>query len=167
MKKEEKRERPNWDEYFMHEAFWNSKRSSCIYLQTGAVVVRDKRIIAQGYNGAPRNIRNCLEVGCRKDKYNIEFDEKGKGVCRGLHAEYNAMSQISSWDLPGTKLYSLYLPCSNCAKQIVGNGIIEVVYAKVYHEEDLLTKELFEEAGVKLRKMDIDLEKYFEMLRHT
>jgi len=159
------RERPSWSESYMFSALGAAWRSSCLYLQTGAVIVKDKRIIASGYNGAPPGIENCLEVGCRKDREHVDFDDKGKGVCRGIHAEINAMSQISREDLKGTTLYSLYYPCSACAKEIVGNGIDSVFYSKVYSEPDSLTKELFAEAGVKLRQLSMDTEKCFEMIR--
>ena len=157
--------RPSWDESFMFSALWAAARSSCKYLATGTVIVKDKRIIASGYNGAPPGIENCLERGCRKEEYGVPFNEKGKGVCRGLHAEVNAMSQIARQDIMGTEMYSLYLPCSACAKAIVGNGIAEVIYSKIYEEEDILTREMFKEAKIKLRKLDLNVEKYCEMIR--
>lgn len=161
------RERPTWDESFMLSAIKAATRSSCLHLQTGAVIVRDKREIASGYNGAPPNVENCLRKGCRKDEYNVGFDDKGKGVCRGLHAEVNAMSQIARERLHGSSIYTLYYPCSACAKQIVGNGIIEVVYAQVYREQDSLTLELFKEAGVTLRHLEFDIERCLEMMRQV
>jgi dCMP deaminase len=160
----EKRQRPSWDEFFMFKALWAARRSSCHYLQTGAVIVKDKRVIATGYNGAPPGIENCLEKGCRKDEKGVDFDDKGKGICRGVHAEINAMNQIARQDLIGTKIYTLYFPCSACAKAIVGNGLKEVIYSKIYQEPNSLTNELFSEAGVKLRKFDLDIEKYFKMI---
>ncbi|MDD5133685.1 MAG: cytidine/deoxycytidylate deaminase family protein [Candidatus Nanoarchaeia archaeon] len=160
-----KRFRPSWDELFMFQVYVGATRSSCVHLQTGALIVKDKRVIASGYNGAPPGIGNCLDVGCRKDKYKIDFNDKGKGVCRGSHAEINAMSQIARKDLEGTTLYSLYFPCSACAKAIAGNKIGEVVHSKTYQEHDSLTTELFREAGVKLRQLEIDIEKYFKILR--
>jgi len=159
------RERPSWPESYMFSALWAACRSTCLHLQTGAVIVKDKRIIASGYNGAPPGIKNCLEVGCRKDREHVDFDDKGKGVCRGIHAEINAMSQISRENLKGTTLYSLYYPCSGCAKSIVGNGIDEVFYSKVYKEPDSLTKEVFTEAGVEISLLELDTEKCFEMIR--
>ena len=145
-----KRERPSWDEFFMLDAIKTTTRSSCVYLQTGAVIVKDKRVIATGYNGAPPNIKNCLERGCRKDRERINFDDKGKGVCRGVHAEYNAMCQRSRDEVKGTTIYSVYCPCSACAKQIVGNGLSRVVFLNHYQEPDSLTTELFEEAKIEL-----------------
>ena len=161
------RKRPNWDESFMFRALWSSTRSSCEYLQTGAVIVKDKREIASGYNGAPPNIENCLSRGCRKDKQGVDFSDKGKAVCRGVHAEVNAMNQISRQELIGTTMYTLYYPCSACAKAIVGNGISEVVYSQIYQEPDSLTQELFRESGVKLRQFSLDTEKCFKMIRRV
>lgn len=125
-KEKEKRERLNWDESFMFSALWAACRSSCLHLQTGAVIVnQDKRIIATGYNGAGPRIKNCLERGCRKDEYGVDFDEKGKSTCRGVHAEVNAMNLVARQDLVGTTMYTLHFPCSPCAKAIEANGLAE------------------------------------------
>jgi len=159
------RQRPSWDEFFMFKALWAATRSSCVHLQTGAVIVKDKRVIATGYNGAPPGIENCLEKGCRKEKYSVDFNDKGKAVCRGIHAEINAMNQIARQDLKGDSLYSLYFPCSACAKAIAGNGLTEVIYSEIYQEPDSLTNEIFEEADVKLREFKLDVERYFDMIR--
>ena len=140
MKRERQRKRPSWDEYFMMSAIFAATRSSCEHLPTGVAIIKDKRIIASGYNGAPPGIENCLKIGCRKDREGIEFDDKGKGVCRGVHAEVNALTQIAREDLKGTTLYSLYFPCSSCAKSIVAASVVEVVYLNIYHESDSLTK---------------------------
>ena len=160
------RTRPEWDEYFMFKTIWAATRSSCRHLWTGAGIIKDKRPIVTGYNGAPPEIENCLERGCRKEEMGVAFDDKGKGVCRGLHAEINAMNQISRQDLIGTTMYSLYYPCSSCAKEITGNGIRELIYALVYSEPDSLTKEIFDEKGVKLRRLELDIEKYFDIMRN-
>src|SRR3989338_1540967 len=87
--------RPNWDEMFMAHAFLAATRSSCIHLNTGCVIVKDHRILSSGYNGAPPGIENCLERGCRKEKFGIEFNKKGTGTCRGAHAEINTLSRIA------------------------------------------------------------------------
>tara|TARA_Y100000310_G_C20607740_1_gene776399 strand:+ start:606 stop:1124 length:519 start_codon:yes stop_codon:yes gene_type:complete len=158
MKKKE-HTRPNWDEMFMAHAFLAATRSSCIHLHTGCVVVKDKRILSSGYNGAPPGVENCLDRGCRKNDFNVEFDKKGTATCRGVHAEINALSQIARKDLKDTVIYTVFFPCSSCAKAIVGSGIKEVVFSKIYLEPDTLTRELFAEAGIKLRRMPINLEK--------
>ncbi len=166
MAKETKRERPSWDESFMFAALISATRSSCIHLQTGAVIVKDKRIIASGYNGAPPGIVNCLERGCRKDREGVNFEDKDKSVCRGMHAEVNALNQIARENLKGATLYSFYFPCSSCAKAIVSSGISEVVFCKIYKEPDSLTKELFSEGGVKLRQIKINVDRFFNMIKN-
>jgi|TARA_Y100000310_G_C20696577_1_gene826151 dCMP deaminase len=151
----------------MFSALWTATRSSCLHLQTGAVIVKDKRIIASGYNGAPPGIKSSLELNsCRKDEHGVDFKDKGKSVCRGLHAEMNAIDQIAREDLKETSIYSLYFPCSSCAKEIVGNGITEVIYSRIYAEPDSLTKELFEEGGIQLRKLELDTTKYFDIIKN-
>lgn len=162
-----KRIRPSWDETFMFSALWAACRSSCLYLHTGAVIVnQDKRIIATGYNGAgPRINPNCLVRGCRKDEYGVDFDDKGKSACRGGHAEVHALELVARKDLVGTTMYTLHFPCSACAKQIESNGLAEVVYCKGYIEKDSLTTEIFSEAGIRLRRLDLDIEKCFKIIR--
>ncbi len=157
MAEEQSQSRPTWEQSFMFSAYSAAARSSCKYLKTGAVIVKDKRIIAMGYNGAPPGIKNCLEVGCRKDQKKIKWEERHTGNCRGAHAEINAMSQIARKDLKSTTMFTIFYPCSACAKSIVGNGISEVVFSKIYKEPDSLTKELFSEAGIKLRQMQINI----------
>ena len=161
----EERKRPDWDEFFMLSAIIASTRSSCIHLQTGAVIVKDKRIISSGYNGAPPGIKNCLEVGCRKDREGVPFEDKTKGVCRGIHAELNALVQVARKDLKDATIYSVYLPCSSCVKVIAGSGIKEVVYLKVYDEPNSLANEIFLEAGIILRKINIDFDKNLNFIK--
>ncbi|MEM4271393.1 MAG: deaminase [Candidatus Pacearchaeota archaeon] len=145
--------RPSWDEFFMLHAFLTSLRSSCKYLRNGAIIAKDKRILAIGYNGAPPGIKNCLDCGCRKEQYKIEFDKKDRGVCRGTHAEMNALNQVSRWDLnkdSNTSIYSVYEPCSQCVKAILAAGIRRVIYAKPYFDNENrdLINELYLEAGM-------------------
>lgn len=158
-------ERFSWDEYFMGFATIAAARSSCIYFHTGAVVVKDNRLIATGYNGAPPGIENCLKRDCRKRQKNITFEKKGTGECRGTHAERNAMLQITRQDLKDTRLYTLYYPCSTCAKDIAGAGIGEVVYSFVYKEPDSLTQEIFLERGTKLRQFALNYERLEQVIK--
>ena len=157
--------RPNWDEKFMFSAIWAASRSSCLNLNTGAVIVKNKRIIATGYNGAPANIKSCLEVGCRKETCGYSFEDKGQDVCRGRHAESNAMSQIASQDLAGSSIYTFYFPCSPCAKEIVGNGITEVIFCRNYEGNRSQAEESFAEVGIRVRKLEIDIEKCFRFIK--
>lgn len=162
-----KKERPSWDEYFMGIALLTATRASCEYVKAGAVIVKNKRIIATGYNGAPPGIKNCLEIGCRKKRVGIRFEEKNTGNCLGEHAERNALLQISNQDSNYSIMYSVLLPCSDCAKQIVGAGIKEVVYFTEYKEPNNLVHELFEEGEVKLKKINLDLNEMQAFIRNV
>lgn len=162
-----KDERLSWDEKHMLAAITIASRSSCRVLHTGAVVVKNKRIIGEGYNGAPEGIPNCLDAGCRKEKYGVDFESKGSGQCVALHAEVNALSEVSKDRAHGSTLYTVYYPCADCAKEIVNHGISEIVYLKEYREPSALAKELFETRNVKVRKLELDLEKCFGTLKDT
>lgn len=162
-----KKRRLTWDEKHMLAALSAASRSSCHYLHTGSVVVSNKRIIAEGYNGAPEGIENCLEQGCRKEDYGIDFETKGTGNCRGIHAELNALGEIAKKDAHGSTLYTVYYPCSPCAKIIANSGVKEVVYLKVYKEPNSLTKELFDKRGIKIRKLELDIEKCLDVMKEV
>ena len=159
------RNRPDWQEAFMLSAYNAADRSSCRYIYTGAVIVKDKRVIASGYNGAPTGIENCRDVGCRKELLGIDQPNRRTGNCRGAHAERNAMDQIARKDLEGSVLYTVVFPCSDCAKPIVGNKISKVYYSIMYGEPDSLTKELFDEAKIELEHLVPDLEKHYLRLK--
>jgi dCMP deaminase len=159
-------ERPDWDQSFMFSALWTATRASCNYIQNGALVVKDKRVLASGYNGAPPGCANCLEIGCRKDYHGIDFNDKGKSTCRGNHAETNAMGQISREQIEGAKLYTVIFPCTSCAKEISQKELSEVVYLYEYEEPDSLTYELFKEKGIHIRKLDLDIDKCFDFIKH-
>lgn len=157
-------ERPSWDEYFMAITLLTASRASCQHVKSGAIIVKDKRIIATGYNGAPSGIKNCLELGCRKKRKGIAFGEKNSGACIGEHAERNALLQISQKEANGATMYSVLLPCSDCAKQIVGAGIKKVFYNISYKEPNNLVHEILEEKGIELKKLDCNLSKIFNLM---
>ena len=142
--------RPAWDDYFMEIADLVSRRSTCLRRRVGAVLVRDRRILATGYNGVPSKIRHCEEVGCIREKLNIPSGERHE-LCRGLHAEQNAFLQAA---LHGTSvkdacLYSTTQPCIICAKMIINAGITEIVIRGDY--PDKMAKDLLDEAKIKVR----------------
>lgn len=160
--------RPSWDELFMYSAILAATRSSCNHLKTGAVVVKDKRIIATGYNGAPPGIENCLDRGCRKDQAGVDFEKKGTGNCRGTHAERNAMLQIAREDLKGSKIYTLFYPCSDCAKDIIGAGLSEIIYYFEYKGEGNLVDELIKEATtIGIKQLKVDIKKYHDSINYV
>ncbi len=148
-----KLKRPSWDEYFLSIADLVSTRSTCLRRNVGAVLVKDKRILATGYNGAPREIRHCDEVGCIRQKLNIPSGERHE-LCRGLHGEQNAFLQaaLHGTSLKGAILYSTTQPCIICAKMIINAGITEVVIKGDY--PDKLAKSFLQEAKVKVRVLE-------------
>ncbi|MBO8180000.1 MAG: cytidine/deoxycytidylate deaminase family protein [Archaeoglobus sp.] len=141
--------RPTLDEYFMEIASVVAKRSTCLRQHVGAVIVKDKRILATGYNGAPSGLPHCDEVGCLRDKMDVPSGERQE-LCRGVHAEQNAIIQAAKFGISvdGGTLYSTHCPCITCAKIIINAGIKRVVYGKEYADKRGL--ELLREAGVEM-----------------
>jgi len=152
MAKKEKDLRPSWDEYFLEIARLVSKRSTCLRRKVGALVVKDRRILATGYNGTPSGIRHCGEVGCLRDKLKIPSGERHE-LCRGLHAEQNVLLQASlhGVSLSGSSIYVTNQPCIICTKMIINAGIKEVVIAD--HYPDPMALEFLKEAKIKVRKV--------------
>ena len=143
-------DRMDLDEYFMRVAKLVSKRSTCIRRPVGAIVTKNKRILTTGYNGAPRNLRHCLEVGCLREQLGIRSGERHE-LCRGVHAEQNAIIQgaVFGTTLEGGSIYTTTFPCVMCSKIIINAGLKEIVYADGYPDD--LSKELLEESGIILR----------------
>lgn len=142
--------RPEWDEYFMEIAKLVSRRSTCTRRSVGAVLVKEKRILATGYNGAPSGITHCSKIGCLREKLNIPSGERHE-LCRGLHAEQNAIIQAAyhGISIKGSILYITCHPCSVCAKMIINAGIKEIIISEGY--PDKISGDLLNEAGVNIR----------------
>lgn len=128
-----------------------ARRSTCIRRQVGALIVKDKRILSTGYNGAPLGLKHCEEVGCIRKESNIPSGERHE-LCRGLHAEQNAIIQAAyhGISIKGSTLYSTNSPCVICAKMIINAGIEEIIYEEGY--DDPLAVKLLEEARVKVER---------------
>lgn len=143
-------DRPTWDEYFLSIADLVSKRSTCLRRRVGAVLVRDKRILATGYNGVPSKIEHCSVVGCIREKLKIPSGERHE-LCRGLHAEQNAFLQaaLHGTSVKDATLYSTIQPCIICAKMLINAGIREIVIRGDY--PDKMSKDLLREAKIKVR----------------
>ncbi|MET1124463.1 MAG: cytidine/deoxycytidylate deaminase family protein [Archaeoglobaceae archaeon] len=141
--------RPTLDEYFMEIALVVAKRSTCLRQKVGAVIVKEKRILATGYNGAPSGLPHCEEVGCMRELLRVPSGERIE-LCRGVHAEQNAIIQAAKFGISveGATLYSTHCPCITCAKIIINAGIKRVVYGKEYSDRNGL--KLLEEAGVEV-----------------
>lgn len=148
------KDRVSWDEYFLSFARLAASRSTCLRRQVGAVIVKDRHIISTGYNGAPKGVRHCSEVGCIREKLGVPSGERHE-LCRGLHAEQNAIIQaaLCGVSTEGGILYCTNQPCIICAKMIINAGIRKVIYQDGY--TDKLSTEMLNEAGVELVKMEI------------
>lgn len=139
--------RPSTDEYFMAMAKLAASRSTCLRRQVGAVIVKDKQIISTGYNGAPKDLPHCSEVGCRREELNIESGTRHE-LCRGVHAEQNAVIQAAFFgvSVKDAKLYSTHHPCVLCVKILINAGINRVVYDEGYPDD--LAEELLDESDM-------------------
>ena len=142
--------RPTWNEYFMELAVLTAQRSTCLRRQVGAVIVKDRHIIATGYNGAPRGIKHCEDRGgCLRQKMNIPSGERHE-LCIALHAEQNAIIQAASLgqSVEGATIYVTHQPCVICAKMIINAGIQEIIVQEGY--PDQLSRDILDEAGIKI-----------------
>jgi len=142
-------ERPSWDEYFLEMAKLVSRRSTCLRRYVGAVAVRDKRILATGYNGVPSGLAHCIDAGCIRQKLNIPSGQRQE-LCRGLHAEQNVIIQavIHGVDLKDSVLYVTNQPCVTCTKMLISAGVKKVVMLEGYPDE--LAQRMLKEAGIKI-----------------
>jgi dCMP deaminase len=148
-KKDKKPLRPSWEEYFMDITHLVAKRSTCLRRQVGAILVKDKKILATGYNGAPARLDHCLDTGCLREELGIPSGERHE-LCRGLHAEQNAIIQAAyhGVQIRGATLYCTNHPCIICSKMIINAGIEKVVYEEGY--ADALARTMLKKSGVKL-----------------
>lgn len=139
--------RPSWDEYFMAITDQVGQRSTCTRRHIGAVLVKDKRILATGYNGVPSGLKHCSEAGCLREKRGIPSGTQHE-LCRGIHAEQNAVIQAAKHGIAidGATVYCTHQPCVLCAKILINSGIREIVYREPYPDD--LATEMLAEAGV-------------------
>lgn len=141
-------ERISWEQYFLAQARLVALRSTCTRLMVGAVIVRENRIIASGYNGSVADGDHCVDDGC----YVVE------GHCvRTVHAEANALLQCAKFGVATNKtdLYVTHFPCLQCCKQIIQAGVTHVFYEEDYRNHELALQ-LFEEANIQLKKLQLD-----------
>jgi len=149
-----KNARPSWDEYFTQIAQLVSKRSTCLRRKVGAVIVKQRRVLATGYNGTPSGITHCEKTGCLRQKLGIPSGQRHE-LCRGLHAEQNALLQASLYgiSLAGATLYCTNQPCVICVKMIINAGIKEIIMVAGY--PDKLAQKFLKEAKIKVRKIKV------------
>ena len=128
--------RPSWDRYFMEIALLVSSRTTCLRRRVGAVIVKDKRLLSTGYNGAPMGLKHCAEIGCLREKLGVKSGEKHE-LCRAIHAEQNAIIQAATFGVPllGASIYITHFPCVLCSKMIINAGIKRIVYSQGYPDQ--------------------------------
>lgn len=141
--------RPAWDEYFMAITAEVAERATCTRRKIGAVLVKDKRILATGYNGAPSGLPHCDVAGCLREQRAIPSGTQHE-LCRGIHAEQNAVIQAARHGtaIDGSTVYCTHQPCVLCAKILINAGVQRIVYRESY--PDALAAEMLDEAGVEV-----------------
>jgi len=141
--------RPSWDQYFIDITSLVATRTTCLRRGVGAILVKDRNILATGYNGVPSGITHCGDTGCLRDKMNVPSGERHE-LCRGLHAEQNAIIQAArhGTNIDGATLYCTTMPCIICTKMIINAGIKKVVYREGYSDD--LAREMITEAGIEV-----------------
>jgi dCMP deaminase len=140
-------ERPSWDNYFMKIAQDVATRATCIRRKVGAVIVKDKRILSTGYNGAPAGISHCTKETCLRTRFNVPSGERHE-LCRGLHAEQNAIIQaaLHGVSINGASIYITNQPCSICTKMLINSGIKKFIFKDPYNDQ--LAIEMIKEANI-------------------
>jgi len=146
--------RPSWPEYFMDITRLVANRSTCLRRKVGAILVKNRRILATGYNGVPSGIRHCEEVGCLREKRSVPSGERHE-LCRGLHAEQNLIIQAAFHGIAINQsiLYCTNKPCVICTKMIINAGIKKVYYEDGY--DDPLSEEMCAEIGLELERLNL------------
>lgn len=143
--------RPTWDQYFIDITHLVATRSTCLRRQVGALVVKDRNILATGYNGTPSGIRHCEETGCLREQLKVPSGERHE-LCRGLHAEQNAIIQAARHgiNIDHSTLYCTTMPCIICTKMLINAGIKRIVYEEGYGDD--MAREMVEEAGIEISR---------------
>jgi len=143
-----------WPEYFMNITYMVAERSTCLRRKVGAVAVRDKRILATGYNGAPALVAHCAEIGCLREALQIPSGQRHE-ICRGLHAEQNVIIQaaIHNAQIRNAVIYCTTHPCVMCTKMLINCSVSAIYYAEDY--PDPLAAQLLHEAGIFTEKLSL------------
>lgn len=147
-------QRMPWPDYFMSITYLVRERSTCLRRKVGAIAVKDRHILATGYNGAPSGVRHCLETGCLREQMGIPSGQRHE-ICRGLHAEQNVIIQaaVHGISLSGAEVYCTHQPCLICSKMLINCGITKIWYASGY--PDTLATQMLNEAGIKLEPLPL------------
>ncbi|MBW4055189.1 MAG: cytidine deaminase [Proteobacteria bacterium] len=148
-------QRPSWDQYFIDITRLVATRSTCMRRQVGAILVKDRNILATGYNGVPSGISHCDVVGCLRERLNVPSGERHE-LCRGLHAEQNAIIQAARHgiNIDGSTLYCTTMPCIICTKMLINAGISTIIYAEGYADD--LAREMLAETGISIKHFTLE-----------
>ena len=141
--------RPSWDNYFLKITHLVAERSTCLKRKVGAIIVKDNRILTTGYNGAPKGLKHCSETGCIRKEMNVGSGQRHE-LCRGLHAEQNAIVQ-AAWHgvkIKDATLYCTYQPCIICVKMMLNAGIKKIVFQGSYPDE--LSSKMIKESKIEV-----------------
>ncbi len=127
-------------------------RSTCLKRKVGAIIVKESRVLSTGYNGAPKKLKHCSETGCLRKELNVPSGQRHE-LCRGLHAEQNAIIQaaLHGVKIEGATIYSTYQPCIICVKMMINAGIKKLVYEGPY--PDKLARQMLKESGMKVVRL--------------
>jgi dCMP deaminase len=147
-----KKYRPSWEVYFLQIAKLTATRSTCLRRKVGALLIKDRNILATGYNGAPTGITHCEETGCIRERDKVPSGERHE-LCRGLHAEQNAIIQAAHHgvSIEGAELFCTNFPCIICSKMLINAGIRSIYYLDGY--PDHLSEQMIKEAGLTIYKL--------------
>jgi len=145
--------RPSWDDYFLRITDLVASRSTCLRRKVGALLVREKRILATGYNGAPQGLAHCLEIGCLREKESVPSGQRHE-LCRGIHAEQNVIIQAARHgvNIINSTLYCTTHPCIICTKMLINSGVAAIYYMEGY--PDQLSADMLVEAGIPTHKVE-------------
>ena len=147
-------DRISWNEYYMRIAQLVAERSTCLRRKVGAIAVKEKRILATGYNGAPAGLPHCLDIGCLREQLKIPSGQRHE-LCRGLHAEQNVIIQaaVHGVSIAGATIYCTTQPCLICTKMLINCGITAIYFAEGYPDD--LAQEMLKEAGIKFERLSL------------
>lgn len=145
-------DRPSWNDYFMRITYDVAERAICVKRKVGAIIVKDNHILSTGYNGAPKGFDHCTEKTCIRKQMNVESGQRHE-LCRGLHAEQNAIIQaaVHGVKIEGGAMYCTYQPCVICVKMMINAGITKLIYSGGYPDE--LAAEMLKESKIEVVKI--------------
>jgi dCMP deaminase len=148
-------DRPSWHQYFMTITRQVAERSTCLRAKVGAVIVRDRNIVATGYNGAPAGLPHCTDVGCLVYSSRTPSGENEENCFRTIHAEINAIAQAAKngASIRDADIYITHTPCIHCMKVLLNTGIRAVYYEREYKLHTL--DEMLKHTGVTLQRVDL------------